>query len=54
MYGLSHYLMALQEVEKARLEERAEKERRDSEPYPVRHNPPSGPGHHDVRRAPRR
>jgi hypothetical protein len=54
MYGLSYYLMALQEVEKVRLEERAEKERRDSEPYPVRHNPPSGPGQHDDRRASRR
>jgi hypothetical protein len=54
MYGLSHYLMALQEVEKARLEKRAEKERRDSKPYPVRHNPLSGPGHHDDRRALRR
>jgi hypothetical protein len=29
MYGLSYYLMALQEVEKARLKQRAEKERRD-------------------------
>jgi hypothetical protein len=53
MYGLSHYLMALQEVEKARLECRMRKARRDREPLPERRNPPYEPGRH-VERVPRR
>jgi hypothetical protein len=47
MYGLSQYLMALQELEKARLAERARKARQDGEPSPYRQNPPSEPDCHD-------
>jgi hypothetical protein len=53
MYGLSHYLMALQEVEKARLEHRTRKAHRDREPLADRQNPPSEPGCH-VEGVPRR
>ena len=54
MYGLSQYLMALQEVEKARLAERARKARPDSEPSPERQKPPSEPGRHVDRETRRR
>lgn len=53
MYVLGHYLMALQEVEKARLEYRTRKARWDREPLPERRNPPSEPGRH-VERVSRR
>ena len=53
MYGLSHYVMALQEVEKARLEYRTRKAYQESESLPHRRNPPSGPSRHGER-APRR
>jgi hypothetical protein len=39
--------MALQELEKARLAERARKARQDGEPSPYRQNPPSEPDCHD-------
>jgi hypothetical protein len=39
MYGLSQYLMALQEVERARLSARARVERREGEYYPSRRYP---------------
>jgi quercetin dioxygenase-like cupin family protein len=43
MYGLSEYLIALQEFEKARRESKARKERRNS-PRPVGTSPPSRAG----------
>ena len=39
MYGLSQYLMALQEVERARLAARARVARREGEGYPSRKYP---------------
>ena len=53
MYGLSHYVMALQEVEKARLVYQTRKAQQDREPLPDQRYPPSDP---DCRgeRAPRR
>jgi hypothetical protein len=39
MYGLSQYLMALQEVERARLAARARVARREGEGYPSRQDP---------------
>ena len=39
MYGLSQYLMALQEVERARLAARARVARREGEGYPSRQYP---------------
>jgi hypothetical protein len=52
-YGLSHYVMALQEIEKARLEYRTRKAHQESEPLPDRRIPRSGPDCHGER-APRR
>jgi hypothetical protein len=46
MYGLSHYVMALQEVEKARVEYRTRKAYRDREFLPDQRYPPSDPGCH--------
>jgi hypothetical protein len=50
---LSHYVLALQEVEKARLEYRRRNAHRDREPLPDRQYPPSEPDCH-VERMPRR
>jgi hypothetical protein len=41
MYGLSEYLLAMQDVEKARLADRARKTRQGSEPPSAIHNPRS-------------
>ena len=41
MYGLSEYLLAMQDVEKAHLADRAGKTRQGSEPPSARHNPRS-------------
>jgi hypothetical protein len=53
MYGLSYYVMALQEVEKARLEYRTSAARRDGGPLPDPQGPPPERGCHE-KRVPRR
>jgi hypothetical protein len=54
MYGLSQYLMALQEVERARLAARARVARREGEGYPSRQTPKFAEGLYTDRRNRRR